>query len=259
MRFALVDGKRREAEPHLSGECVGCGSGVIAKCGEIRVHHWAHRGRRRCDPWWETETEWHRDWKGRFPDEWQEIIHNAEDGERHIADVRTGHDWVIEFQHSFIKPEERRSREAFYAKMMWVVDGTRRRRDESQFVRALQESRQLGRSSPVRRVWSGEGALFRDWVTSSVHVFFDFGDQEQIWWLSPASDATWAYVMPCLLTGFIGIHSQTDRDGAHEFDRITQDLVRGVDARRALPNVEQRPSRRSLLDPRRSPRRGWRL
>jgi competence CoiA-like predicted nuclease len=134
MRFALVDGQRREAESGLSGECDGCESALVAKCGEVRVRHWAHRARRNCDPWWENETEWHRSWKARFPDHWQEILHHATDGERHRADVKTAHGWALEFQHSFIKPEERRSREAFYAKLMWVVDGTRRKRDKAQLI-----------------------------------------------------------------------------------------------------------------------------
>ena len=47
------------------------------------------KGRRFCDPWWENETEWHRAWKDQFPADWQEIVHHAEDGEKHIADVKT--------------------------------------------------------------------------------------------------------------------------------------------------------------------------
>lgn len=259
MRFALVDGERREAEPLLLGKCVGCGSDMLPKCGEVRIHHWAHRGRRRCDPWWENETEWHRRWKGRFPDAWQERVHHDEDGERHIADVKTDHGWVLEFQHSYIRPKERRSREAFYSNLMWVVDGTRRKRDEGQFLRALEESTATARSSPVRRVWSGDGALFRDWVVSTVHVFFDFGDAERVWWLSPASDDMWAYVMPCNLSDFVRVHTQTDRDGAQDFDRMAEDLSRAITALRGVPNPGQFRRRRSLLDPRRSPRRGRRL
>ena len=113
MKFALAHGQRQEAQPNLSGECPGCGRPMVARCGEVRVRHWAHKGRRHCDPWWENETEWHRGWKDRFPADWQEIVHPDGDGERHIADVKTGDGWVIEFQHSYIKPEERRSREAF--------------------------------------------------------------------------------------------------------------------------------------------------
>ena len=63
----------------------------------------------------ETETQWHRNWKNKFPIVWQEIfLHDEQTGELHIADVRTEHGLVIEFQHSHIKPEERISRENFY-------------------------------------------------------------------------------------------------------------------------------------------------
>ena len=75
MRFALVDGQRREPESGLVGECTGCGSPVLARCGDVRVWHWAHKGRRRGHPWWENETEWHRRWKGHFPEDWQEVTH----------------------------------------------------------------------------------------------------------------------------------------------------------------------------------------
>ena len=105
MKFALINGQRQEAKPNLSGECLACGQPMIAKCGEVKIWHWAHKGRCTCDPWWENETEWHRTWKGLFPESWQEVIHQADDGERHIADVKTDRGWVIEFQHSFIKPE----------------------------------------------------------------------------------------------------------------------------------------------------------
>ena len=54
------------------------------------------------------------DWKKCFPEEWQEVVHFAEDGEKHIADVKTPSGLVIEFQHSAIKPEEQLSREGFY-------------------------------------------------------------------------------------------------------------------------------------------------
>ncbi len=94
---------------------------MIAKCGTQRVHHWAHRGERACDAWWEPETPWHRDWKSRFPADWREVIRFSQSGEKHIADVRTEHGLTIEFQHSHLKPDERAAREAFYGNMMWVV------------------------------------------------------------------------------------------------------------------------------------------
>jgi hypothetical protein len=58
--------------------------------------------------------------------EWREIPHQG-DGERHIADVKTGNGCVLEFQRSPLSVEERGSRDAFYKKLIWVVDGTGKR------------------------------------------------------------------------------------------------------------------------------------
>ncbi|MGO8224758.1 competence protein CoiA [Rhizobium ruizarguesonis] len=137
MKFAVVDGVRREAAPGLSGTCPGCEAPVMPKCGAIRLHHWAHRSTVLCDPWREPETEWHRAWKNHFPIEWQEVWHRSDDRVVHIADVRTVGGSVLEFQHSPISREERGSREAFYRPMAWVADGTRLKRDLPSFCDAL--------------------------------------------------------------------------------------------------------------------------
>ena len=115
MKYALVDGQRQEAQPGLSGECPAWGCPMVARCGEFNVWHWAHRSRSHCDTWWENEGPWHRNWKSQFPTAWQEVLQTAEDGERHIADVKTDRDWVLEFQNSYLNPQERRSRDAFYS------------------------------------------------------------------------------------------------------------------------------------------------
>ena len=115
MKFADIECQRREAQPGLSAAtCPSCGAAVIAKYGDHRVWHWAHRGVRVCDPWWEPETEWHRAWKNEFPADWQEAVHFAQSGEKHVADVKTQSGMVLEFQHSFLKAEERAARESFY-------------------------------------------------------------------------------------------------------------------------------------------------
>jgi competence protein CoiA len=184
MKFALVNEERREAEPHLSGLCAACGQPMVAKCGEVRLWHWAHQRSGACDHWWENETEWHRSWKGRFPLDWQEIVHRAEGGERHIADVKTDQDWVLEFQHSYIDSEERRSREAFYPKMLWVVNGARRIRDKQQFLRTLERGWPVGAKSQVQRVRSDECTILREWARGGSPVFLDFGaDEPVLWWL----------------------------------------------------------------------------
>lgn len=60
MKYALVNDTPQEAQPGLSGKCKCYGSPTIPKCGELKIWHWAHSGKRMCDPWWENETEWHR-------------------------------------------------------------------------------------------------------------------------------------------------------------------------------------------------------
>lgn len=123
MQYAFVDGDRRQAFVGGRGLCPTCGAAMIAKCGPRILHHWAHAGRRNCDPWWENETEWHREWKNLFPESWREISHVAPDGEIHRADIKTPTGIVIEVQHSAMTDLERQSREAFYGNLVWVIDG----------------------------------------------------------------------------------------------------------------------------------------
>lgn len=73
---------------------------MTPKCGQLKVWHWAHRSIRSCDPWWENETPWHRAWKNQFPADWQEKVHRTDNGEKHVADVKTKSGVVLEFQHS---------------------------------------------------------------------------------------------------------------------------------------------------------------
>jgi hypothetical protein len=204
MKYALIDGQRYEAQSGCKGVCISCGSPTVARCGEVRVNHWAHLGQRRCDSWWENETDWHRAWKNNFPSLWQEIVHTADNGEKHIADVKTNEGWVLEFQHSYIKPEERRSREDFYKKLIWVVDGNRRIKDKKRFFEIVDDGT-YSRNHPNLRSTFPEGALFRDWINSTAHVMFDFGDDE-LWWLSPLSNESHALVLPITRRQFIQFH-----------------------------------------------------
>jgi len=123
MQLALVNEKRVEAFPGGKGSCPTCGAQMIAKCGPRIIHHWAHQGRRNCDPWWENETDWHRAWKNLYPVEYREILHVANDGEIHRADVKTPAGIVVEIQHSAMTDAERISRETFYKNLVWVIDG----------------------------------------------------------------------------------------------------------------------------------------
>ena len=197
MRFALAGGQRVEAYARGKGMCPVCNGEVIAKCGTHRVSHWAHRGMRDCDTWAEKEeTEWRRRWKNHFPAECQEFIqHDGQSGERHIADVRTPHGLVIEFQHSPLDPLERVARERFYGNMVWVVDGTRLQRDYPRFNR--------GKDSLRRTAMHGYFLLaFPDecfptmWLYSSVPVIFDFRGMDESQSPDAYRDGLW-----CLLPG----------------------------------------------------------
>ena len=124
MQLALVNDERVEAFSGGRGVCPVCGSEMIAKCGPHVMHHWAHHRPKDCDPWWENETQWHRDWKNLFPLKCREVSHTANDGEIHRADIKTPTEIVIEVQHSTMTDAERQSREEFYGNMVWVLDGS---------------------------------------------------------------------------------------------------------------------------------------
>jgi hypothetical protein len=190
---------------------------MTAKCGEVRMPHWAHRGRRDCDTWWEPETEWHRAWKNYFPVDWQERSHTSENSEKHRADVKTESGVVLEFQHSFLDSDERMSREIFYPKMVWVVDGQRRKRDRKQFFALLRSPMLVYANVPMYSApVVDESALLRDWGTSRAPVYFDFGtgeandtsgfDTTALWRLSPRTRDGRAYLLPVARTEFVRVH-----------------------------------------------------
>lgn len=186
MRIALVNGQRREPEPGLHGICQRCEQPLIAKCGLIRIHHWAHKADLICPYEREPETPWHRAWKSHFPFDWQERRFRSPTGELHIADVYSpeGKGMAVEFQHSPISLSERICREEIYTRMFWIVDGTRRQNDGTRFIRDWLCSDPSPENSLKRLVRKGRCALLRDWKDSRVPVFFDFGDPA-IWSLSP--------------------------------------------------------------------------
>nr|WP_256445785.1 competence protein CoiA family protein [Skermanella sp. TT6] len=174
MRYALVDGQRADARPKLKGRCPDCDAEMVARCGPVNVWHWAHKGRLSCDPWWESETEWHRSWKNNFPLDWQEVRHiDQTTGERHIADVKIPYGLVIEFQNSPIDSIEMRSRENFYGKMIWIVNVT---------TGMIKGYFSVGLSGPIQKDpliyqinWWSRSQFLRKWGEATATVYFDFG------------------------------------------------------------------------------------
>jgi len=235
MKFSLVNGQRQEAQPSLSGKCPVCDQVMVARCGEVNIWHWAHKGRRTCDLWWENETEWHRTWKGQFPESWQEIVHRSDSGEKHIADVKTDHGWVLEFQHSYLKPEERRSRNAFYPKLVWVVNGARRKRDSEQFRRALIQGTPIGSNARIRIHFADECAILRDWLGTNAPVFIDFGAGPTLWWILAGMPNGSVDVAPFARSELIEICRQGATQKAREFEAFVSSL------RGAASEAEPRP------------------
>ena len=183
MRFAISNNVRVEAAPSVSGNCPACEGKMLARCGTRRIWHWAHKGTNHCDQWWEPETEWHRNWKAKFPESWTEVVQQAPSGERHIADVKTANGYVIEFQHSHISDAERLAREQFYEQLIWVVDGLRLKQDQN-FLNAVRLGRIIsGRSDRI--VFNGNGfQVTKRWMLSQNLVCLDFGEND-LWCVSP--------------------------------------------------------------------------
>lgn len=109
--------------------CGYCGNPMVARKGNIKSHHFAHKSKCNCDSWYHGKGEWHRKMQDLFPKESQEIIlENA--GEKHIADVcltkPNGQLLVIEFQDSPMSREEFITKTLFWksnnADMIWVFN-----------------------------------------------------------------------------------------------------------------------------------------
>ena len=244
MKYAIVEGKKREAYKGARGKCSICNSDLIAKCGHVKINHWAHKGKRNCDIWWENETEWHRKWKNQFPLEWQEIVQNDTTGEKHIADIKTDKGWVIEFQHSFIKPDERNSRNAFYSKLVWVIDGLRRKTDRTQFQKILEESTKapVGNVDILEVNFPEESRLLKEWLNCGVPVFFDFSElnQSRLWFLLPLRIQGAAYILPFSRDEFIKVHIDSG------FDELVNHIIPNI--RNIIITHKRSISNRSIND-----------
>jgi len=246
MKYALVNDHKTEPQPKFKGVCAHCKSEVIARCGRQRIWHWAHKSKMSCDPWWENETEWHREWKNLFPTEWQEACFTcAETGERHIADICTDKGLVVEFQHSYLKPDEQEARERFYKNMVWVVDGSRLKRDFDRFCRGKEKFERVVQG--VFHCRYPEECFHKVWLEKPIAVFFDFegantsvGAEKLVWCLLPGRIQGKAIVWALKQSDFVaGVCNDTLVKYLLQVDREIQKL--SVE----LPNVRER----QLMDP----------
>ena len=172
MRFAYgKGGKRIEPSPGIYGICGLCYGEMIPKCGKYVRWHWAHKSTISCDPWHQSETDWHRIWKDCFPTGNQEVVHvDPLTGETHIADVKTDCGRIVEIQHSPISDQELLSREDFYGDMFWIVDA---RHLYGNFCNGT--SYDLAYVDPMcyHFEWYSRSTLLKRWSVARKPVYFD--------------------------------------------------------------------------------------
>lgn len=111
-------------EKGKTGICQLCKEKVKAYCGKIYINHWRHIELQNCNTWSEGETEWHREWKNKFPKDWQEVIIKR-GNEEHRADIKTTKGLILELQNSSISPSTIKIRENFYGNMVWLINANK--------------------------------------------------------------------------------------------------------------------------------------
>ncbi|UUA75212.1 hypothetical protein [Cellvibrio sp. QJXJ] len=117
---------------------------------------------------------------------------------------------MLEFQHSFLNQEERLTRNQFYKKLVWVVDGTRRLRDKTQFLELLNGEFIAHQKPTVFEVhWLNDCRIVQEW-SGAPYVVFDFQvgvdePQEPLWFMFRRSDILRAYMCPISRGEFVKI------------------------------------------------------
>lgn len=119
LRYALVNNERTLPTRGARATCPDCGNTLVAVCGELVTHHWRHPSGGDCDQWSENVGPWHVSWQSLVDAKYVEVTRGE-----HRADILTVTEIVVELQHSPIKPDDIRAREAFYGDMVWLFDAT---------------------------------------------------------------------------------------------------------------------------------------
>ncbi len=161
MMYASQNSRRILATPGAKAHCPICNGIVIAKCGSLKIWHWAHE-RNECDPWAEPITEWHLNWQREFPESWREVTVARSGWAAHRSDIKTASGVVIEFQHSALTAQEIVHRERFYRKMIWVFDATEVYQNDRFEIRDKGEYQTFRWKWPRLSIAFGKGGRFLD-------------------------------------------------------------------------------------------------
>ena len=198
MLEALCDGKTVRAARELNREAVyrckddRCNHPEMELCaGTVRHPYFRHKRRSHC--YWHgyKETDWHLEWKSHF-DCVEVYMGDDENGSANWADAVVGENFVIEFQHSGMKEEERAAREKYYTEkaggMVWIVDAYKPRYLKRLEKIELSAYTDIPSKEPFRYVLFPEEAFNELWIDRPVGVIFDYGPDKDLFYLLPGYD-----------------------------------------------------------------------
>ncbi len=170
-----------DTESRCDYTCPVCGTLLVPHKGDVRRHHFKHKGDHACvDSWGGTycDSEWHHAWQERFPLDNREVT-LALGSVRHRADVIVGQT-VVEFQHSRLAKERYDDRNAFYGdlgyKVAWLFDLRSAFEDGSIVLRP--DSQVDSRGLQTAFQWDNPREAFRAYDPSdgSVDLYFQLED-----------------------------------------------------------------------------------
>ena len=103
--------------------CKVCKNLMIAKKGDILVHHFSHKSDiSNCIMNSINKGEWHKMWQNFCIPENTEVIKNKDEN-TFIADIYNPNStYTIELQDSYLEKSKIKDRELFYDKMMWIIN-----------------------------------------------------------------------------------------------------------------------------------------
>lgn len=132
---------------------------------------------------------------------------------------------MIEFQYSFLKPEEQKSRNNFYEKLIWVINGKRLKGDEKKLAVGLARGVNFDGfyRIPISNCFS-----LSDWSDKHTLVFFDFGEsvthleKSDLWLILPKHSDSVVYVKRFSKIDFFDFFLHESSEKAKNFEHLLE-------------------------------------
>ena len=138
MQFAIdKNNERVNIKDAITDEeyyCPCCKSLLVQKKGTFMIWHFAHKSLNNCISYYDNKGEWHRKMQELFSENNREIF-ECFGSYKHIYDILTDKERIIEFQHSHISLDDFKKRTKDYVfrglmheapRPIWVFDYTER-------------------------------------------------------------------------------------------------------------------------------------